>query len=179
MPLSVQAAVVPILGHGFTRGISRVSYYIDYNSGTGFYEYLIINAEHNWESPGWTSPVNLVAASSNSGTMLDFYAKPNSYFPEDNADYYGMAEFYDNSGNPVIPDYQSYVFTRVQINDDANHYRNATEVQGTIAHEMGHTFGLAHPEVLSTNADSIMSQSWFRTVQTVQRCDTDALYKIY
>ncbi len=181
MPKTIQAATVPVYGYGYAKGISRVSYWIDYSSGTGFYEYLIINAEHNWENPGWTSPVNMVAASSNAGTMLDIYTKPNSFFTSnENVKVLGLTEYFNNSGNLVYPEDQTYAFTRIHINDDTNHNRNATEVQGTIAHEMGHAFGLAHvDDAVSYNKESIMGQSWYRTVQTVQPCDTDALYRLY
>ena len=181
MPIAVKAINVPVYGYGYAKGISRVSYWIDYSSGTGFYEYLIINAEHNWENPGWTSPVNMVAASSNAGTMLDIYTKPNSFFTtKDDVIILGLTEYFNNSGSLVYPEDQTYAFTRIHINDDTNHNRNATEVQGTIAHEMGHAFGLAHVnDAVFTNKESIMGESWYRTVQTVQKCDTDALSKLY
>lgn len=173
------AATTRAYGHKYTRGISRVSYWIDYNSGTGFYEYLIINAEHNWENPGWSSPVNMVAGSSNLGTMLDIYTKNSSYFPNTGLTYYGVTEHYDANARQVSPIAQDWTFARIHINDNTNHNRNATSVQGSIIHEMGHAFGLAHPTDDYDNQDSIMGQSGFRTVETVQRCDTDALIRLY
>lgn len=178
-PTSVfAAAYVPALGGKLTRGISRVSYYIDYNSGTGYYEYLIINAEHNWENPEWSSPVNMIASSSKDETMLDIYTEHNSFFRGD-PNIAAVTMYYNSKGVSITYN-NDYVFTRIYINDDANHYRNATEVQGTIIHEMGHAFGLDHPDRENPdNKKSIMSQSSFRTVQTVQRVDTDALNRIY
>lgn len=179
LPVSVfAAAYVPALGGKLTRGISRVSYYIDYNSGTGFYEYLIINAERNWEKSGWYSPVNMVAASSKAGTMLDIYTEHSSFFGGDSNVLASTMHY--NSNGVAIPLNQDYIFARIYINDDSNHNRNATEVQGTIIHEMGHAFGLDHPDTSnSDNKKSIMGQTWFRTVQSVQRVDTDALNRIY
>lgn len=174
----VFAAYVPTFGGKLTRGISRVSYYIDYNSGTGYYEYLIINAEHNWEKPGWKSPVNMIAASSKKGTMLDIYTEHTPFFNND-SNVLGQTMFYDYKGIEMDPS-KNYTFTRVYINDDSNHNRNAKDIQGTIAHEMGHAFGLKHPNTNNLdNKNSIMGQTWFRTVQTVQRADTDALNRLY
>ena len=165
-----------VFGGKFTRGISRVSYYIYYNSGTGFYEYLILDAEKNWENPGWPSPVNMVAASSNAGTMLDIYTKTSAYWGG-NDNVLGATTFYDSNGTDIgEPTNRDYVFTRIYLNDTSLRVTAATKVRHIIIHEMGHCFGLAH----TTNTNSIMYPSLENcNVDYVQQVDVNNLINLY
>lgn len=159
LPSTVNAKVY---GGKFTRGISRVSYYIDYKSGTGYYERLIIDAEHNWENPGWPSSVNMVAASSNKGTMLDIYTTDKTFWGG-STNILGETFFYDSKGKDMgVPYSQNYIFTRIYLNDTAMHNYSATKDRHVIIHEMGHAFGLDH----NINANSIMYPE-------VQGCNVD------
>lgn len=166
-----------VFGGKFTRGISRVSYYIDYNSGTGYYENLIINAEKNWENPGWSSPVNMVAASSNAGTMLDIYTRDSSFWGGD-TNLLGEAYFYDSNGTDIgLPYSQNYVFTRIYLNDTSMHNNSATIDRHVIIHEMGHCFGLAHND---NNPNSIMyPYIEGSNVHYVQQVDVNDLKNLY
>ena len=171
LPFIADAAV---FGGKYTRGISRVSYYIDYDSGTGYYEYLIIDAEHNWESPGFTSPVGMVAASSNAGTMLDIYTEDSNFWGGDTS-VWGETRFYDQFANQQSPSVD-YIFTRIYINDSAVHNISATKIRRMIIHEMGHAFGLAH----NSNPYSIMyPYDEGHMVNTVQQVDVNDLNALY
>lgn len=170
-PFNANAAV---FGGKYTRGISRVSYYIDYTSGTGYYEYLIIGAEHNWENPGFYSPVNMVAASSNAGTMLDIYTRDSTFWGGD-TNVWGKTRFYNQSENEQNPT-SDYIFTRIFINDTAVHNMDASKIRKMIIHEMGHAFGLAH----NNNPYSIMyPYDYGHMVSTVQQVDVNDLSALY
>lgn len=173
----------PTFGGKLDRGITRISWWMSYDNNGGWYEYQIINAINNWKSPGWTNPMSFVAASSNSGTMIDFYTNNNDYFYNK----YGannilaVTEFFNINSNQVNPS-SNYRFTEITINNTNMHDIGATNMKGTIAHEIGHALGLAH---YNTNVNSIMCQTYVsstglrRQVQTVQECDNTAVVNLY
>lgn len=167
----------PLLGGKLDRGVGRVSYYIDYPSGAGFYEYQIIAAHNGWEYTGWNNPIYMVAASSNWGTMVDFYAKTNEQVIYETGLYGVLAYtgFYNINGVQQNP-YSDYRYTEIVINDGLNHDREETLIKATLLHELGHAFGM---DENNGNAYSIMAQTWARNVQTVQKCDNDAIITIY
>ncbi len=150
---------------------------MSYDNNGGWYEYQIINAVNNWENPGWNNPINFVCASSNSGTMMDIYSKPSSFWPL-NVRNGVLAEtrFYDSSSVQINPA-NDYRFTRIFINDGTMHNQTAVQMKGTIAHEIGHTLGL---DENNSNVYSIMCQTGNgRQVQTVQQIDNSTVVHIY
>ncbi len=161
----------------YTRAVTRISWWMSYENNGGWYEYQIINAVKNWQNPGWTNPLKFVAASSNSGTMMDIHTKDNNYWPYQN-NVLAETSFYDRSGNDIgTPKTQNYWFTRIFLNDSNMHNLSANNMKGTIAHEIGHTLGLRHN---NTNQNSIMCQTAYgRKVQTVQKVDNTAVVNFY
>ena len=169
----------PVFGGRYTRGITKISWWMDYSNGGGWYEYQIINATNNWQNPGWPNPILFVPSSSNSGTMMDIYTKTTSFWEDlGPSAQYILAEtrFYNSSGVQQNP-YTNYVFTRIYLNDTTMHNLSISNMRGTIAHEIGHTLGLAHN---NTNVNSIMCQTAYgRVVQTVQAIDNTAVVNLY
>ena len=165
----------PVFGGRYQNGVGRLIYYIDYPSGTGFYEYLIINSVNNWLHTGkGDNPIEMIAVSSKQGSNMDFYTAKASHWGGDK-NVLGETYFYNNSGTEINPT-SNWSYTEIYINDDSNRNRYYTEVQGTITHEMGHAFGLKH---YNENPYSIMAQTWARKVQVVQQCDNDAINYLY
>lgn len=175
---SVSASTAtPVFGGKYTRGIGRISWYMSYANNGGWYEYQIINAVNNWQSPGWYNPIVFVAASSNAGTMMDIYAKNETFWPTNiRVGLLAETRFYNGSGTQMNP-YTNYVYTEIFINDTTMHNLNVDNMRGTIAHEIGHTLGLAHN---NSNPQSIMCQTGYgRSVQTVQQIDNTAVVNLY
>ena len=174
------ATAPPWLGGKYTRSVTRISWWMSYDNNGGWYEFQIKNAVNNWQNPGWSNPLNFVAASSNAGTMMDIYSKDTdfigSWFLNAYTEHYnnnGVAIEKDNNGKLV----SNYVFTRIYLNDDNIHNFSADNMRGTIAHEIGHTLGLGEN---NSNANSIMCQlNNGRKVQTVQQIDNTAVVNIY
>lgn len=150
---------------------------MSYANNGGWYEYQIINAVNNWQSPGWYNPIVFVAASSNAGTMMDIYAKNETFWPTNiRVGLLAETRFYNGSGTQMNP-YTDYVYTEIFINDTTMHNLNVDNMRGTIAHEIGHTLGLAHN---NSNPQSIMCQTGYgRSVQTVQQIDNTAVVNLY
>ncbi len=173
----------PTFGGKLDRGITRISWWMSYENNGGWYEYQIINAVNNWKNPGWSNPINFVAASSNSGTMMDFYTKNNDVFYSNygSNNILAITEFFNINSTKINPT-SNYRFTEITINDTNMHNIGATKMKGTITHEIGHALGLAH---YNTNVYSIMCQSYVsssglrRQVQAVQQCDNTAVVNLY
>lgn len=176
--VSVEASSpTPVFGGKYTRGIKRISWYMSYANNGGWYEYQIINAVNNWQSPGWYNPIVFVAASSNAGTMMDIYSKSDTFWPTNvRSGILAETRFYDGSGTRLYPTVD-YVYTEIFINDTTMHNLNVDNMRGTITHEIGHALGLDHN---NNNPNSIMCQtSSHRVAQTVQEIDNTAVVNLY
>ncbi len=160
----------------YTRSVKRISWWMSYDNGGGWYEYQINNAIKNWENPGWSNPLHFVESDSNAGTMMDVYTKDESFWGYD-GNFYAETFFYNANGQDIyLPISENYVFTRIYINDTAMHNFSANKMRGVIAHEIGHTLGLQHN---NNNVNSLMCVSDRRKVETVQKTDNDAVVKFY
>lgn len=167
----------PTLGGIYDRGGTRISWWMSYENDGGWYEYQIINAVNNWKNPGWSNPLNFVAASSNSGTMMDIYTETASFWPSQyRYGIYAETRFYNINSVRMNPS-TNYRFTRIYLNDTTMHDLSATNMKGTIAHEIGHTLGLNEN---NNNINSIMCRFVAgRTVQTVQQIDNSVIVNLY
>ncbi len=109
-----------------------------------------------------------IPVKSKSGSNMDFYAANLG------SNILGITLHFDSKGNPVYPWEKDWFYVDIKI-DNKNKNRKSDMVQGTIAHEIGHGFGLAH----RNTPYSIMAQSTIRKVQKVQKIDNDTLNSIY
>lgn len=178
IPVSANAATATeAFGGKYTRGITRISWWMSYDNNGGWYEYQIINAVNNWQNPGWSNPITFVAASSNAGTMMDIYSQPKTFWATSLQDsVLAETRFYNSSGSQINPT-SDYYFTRIYLNDGTMHNLSVDPMRGTITHEIGHTLGLKHN---NTNVNSIMCQTAYgRAVQTVQQIDNTAVVNLY
>ena len=161
----------------YTRGVGNVTVWINYNSGVGYWQSYINNARQNWMYPGWSNPIYMNFVSSNYGSQLDLHLKYKSFWGSDSV----LAEtrFYSSTGARVQPQKSNWYYSEIYINHDAFSKPSFSNEQalGTVIHEMGHAFGLAHN---NTNVNSIMCQTAYgRRVQRVQKTDNDAINRLY
>lgn len=174
-------AATPRYGGKYSSGVGNITIYINYNSGAGYWESYIKNAANNWMYTGvGDNPIYINFVSSNYGSSMDFYSKRDKYWTSQGA--YGvLAEtlFYNSSSKRMDPTKGNWLYTEIYINDDnfkKDSFSN-NQALGTVIHEMGHAFGLAH---YNSNPYSIMCQtSSGRKVQRVQKTDNDTINAIY
>ena len=177
----------------YTNGVGNLTAWINYSSGAGYWESFITAAANNWMYTGWANPIYITFVSSNYGSNMDFHSNDNNYFINQGAPSGTLAVTRNflvddtnvNTSFGGIPT-QSWYYAEIHINDDTfmlDTFSNAA-AGGTIRHEMGHAFGLAHN---NTNPNSIMHQYRivtssgyeYRAVQTVQYTDNAAVNSLY
>ena len=76
------AASTPVFGGKYKHGVGNVTVYIDNASGAGYWEVYMKGGVNNWMYPGsgMSNPIYMQFVSSNYGSKMDFYCKPNSYW---------------------------------------------------------------------------------------------------
>lgn len=168
-------AVTPMFKKACSRGVC-VYYFIKDGSSNKYYK-LIKAAANNWEHTGHGyNPIYLYEKSSSKGTAMDFYVKTNSFW--NTSGILGETYHRNSSGTRVDPDVKNWLYSEIFLNKNELADLNNTEKQGTIGHEMGHAFGLAHYN--SNPSGSIMCQYGSgRTAHTVQLEDNQAINKKY
>lgn len=174
-------AATPRLGGRYSSGVGNITIFINYNSGAGYWESFIKNAANNWMYTGkGDNPIYISFVSSNYGSSMDIYSKRDSYWTKQ-GQYGVLAEtfFYNSSSKKMQPNAGNWLYTEIYINDD--NYKKSSfsndQALGTLIHEMGHAFGLAH---YNSNPNSIMCQTnKGRKVQRVQKTDNDTINAIY
>jgi predicted Zn-dependent protease len=169
--------------HRYYTGVGNVTVYIDRPSGAGYWQNFITNAANNWMYTGvGANPIYMRFVSGNNGSTMDIYAKKNSYWIGQGLGSGILAEtlFYDSNNRYFNPatNAKNWVWTEIYINDD--NFRKSSfsndQALGTIIHEMGHAWGLAH----TSDRYSIMCQTGSgRAVQRVQKQDNDAVNWLY
>ncbi len=169
----------PYIGGKYTRGISRISWWMSYNNNGGWYEFQINNAIYNWQSPGWSNPITFVEASSNAGTILDFYSRPSNFWSSSNI--IASTTHYDSNSTPMHPNNGkisgNYLFVIINLNDGIMHNSEVEKMRGTITHEIGHALSMGEN---NGNVNSIMCQTGAgRAVQRVKKIDNDKVVSIY
>ncbi|MEG0314040.1 MAG: hypothetical protein RR646_02125 [Erysipelotrichaceae bacterium] len=155
----------PLLGGKLINGVGNVCYTV--NGGAADYSWYINDAAYNWEHTGWDNPIYMTAVSSSYGSTIDFYSRADG-----NNDVLAYTIFFNASGNQQS--YTSnYLYSQIWINSSIIGNYN---IGGTMRHEIGHAFGMNEN---NGNAYSIMSQTWKRQVQTVQKVDNDTINYLY
>ena len=165
----------PVFTKKLTWNIERVYYYL--GTGSTTYSSTISLAANNWVYTGFgynklypnTRAYNII-----NGTV-DFYG---TNLGDDNV----IAEtryFVKINGvsNRVYPNTSDWLYAEIHINPGTFESLSLFNRQGTISHEFGHAWGLAHNH---SNPNSIMSQLGDgRVVNTVQQVDQDAFNSKY
>ncbi|MDF2557390.1 MAG: hypothetical protein K0R71_1218 [Bacillales bacterium] len=164
---SAADTATPMYVYNLTWNIRNI-YYYNTTSAQNTYATSISNAAKNWYYPGWTNSLNpFTRTAIQSQSAIDIY----TYNLNDG--YNGKCEFYifGYSSN-YDPDAIDWDWCKVKLNDYNLSGESLTYIQGVVAHEMGHAFGLKHN---NTNQNSIMCESSSgRQVYTVQKVDNDS-----
>ncbi|MBQ6367669.1 MAG: matrixin family metalloprotease [Erysipelotrichaceae bacterium] len=198
-PFRVHAANTPTQpfdsDYKYVNGVGNITVWLNYSSGVGYWEYLISPSANNWMYTGWANPIYITFVSSNYGSNMDFHSNNNAWFSS-----YGFGNgtlavtwhFLIDDTN-INPNYSqaptsSWYYAEIHINDDQFTQSTFSDAAagGTIRHEMGHAFGLAHN---NCNPNSIMHQYYtynpcdntyeYRVVQTIQQTDNTAINNLY
>lgn len=171
MPIN-SFAITPTFKYSCSRGT-----HIYYNIEAGnVFKNHIKDAVYNWEHTGHgANPIYMYEKNNTKGTAIDFIQKKQNFFRTNTV--LGETRFFNGKGQRLNPDESNWLYSHVYLSLDTlapNPYY--AKIQGTIAHEIGHAFGLAH---YNNNPFSIMCQAKTRQVQRVQKEDNDAIIQKY
>ncbi|MBO5477937.1 MAG: hypothetical protein J6A15_09330 [Clostridia bacterium] len=161
------------IGGKLERGVSNMNYYVD--SSANGYTSLINAAVNNWVDTGYGwNPIYMNPVSSNYATDVDFYAR---YGDEISEGILARTSCYNINEASVNPSTSNWFFAKIEINVPTISNYSSYVQQGTIAHELGHAFGLDHQ---NNNVNSIMCQVGNgRVVQTVDQTSHNAINTLY
>ena len=153
----------------YDRSLNNTCYWVSSSAST--FTSAINNAAYDWAH--YSNPIVMTPVSSSYATHMDFYGKNSSYWAPYNG-VYGETQHYLNGGTYIYPDNGNWFYADILLSLDDLPSANP---QGTIAHEIGHAFVLAH---WNSNPYSIMTQdSCGRIVSTVQEADNQHLNQKY
>lgn len=162
-------AMTPTFLYGikFSRGVNNTCYYV--SSSASGYTSLINTAASQWANMSNNIVNNPV--SSNYGTHIDFYSSNPSNNTNLTSNTNAYTTIWDANGVQLsFNGTSNYFYTEIVINN-ANYIDSST-----IAHEMGHAYGLDH----TSNTYSIMyTPKSNRLVSTPQSVDNDTINYLY
>lgn len=161
------------LGGKLSRGVTNIYYYVD--SSANGYTTLINNAIDNWivTGYGW-NPIEMAPVASNNGTAIDFYLVSGDDLA---SGILAQTSFYNSSEVQLDPSSSDWFFAKIEINSSTIGTCSDTIKQGTMAHEIGHSLGLAHQ---NSNRYSIMCQLGSgRLVNVVDETSHNAINELY
>lgn len=171
---AVALAAVPVIGGYLSRGVDSMCYYVD--STASSYTSSINTGISRWTNGGHSPSdfINMTAVSSNYATDVDYYAKGMMDMIVAGA----LAEttYFTSSGGST-GGANPYYYAEITINTDTFGNRTNFQKIGTMAHELGHAFGL-----FENNSDTskIMCQLGSgRTVNTVSAEEYAKVVEIY
>ncbi len=167
----------PAYPYRMTKGIGYQTYYVD-STASQYSSYISTGASR------WNPTIILSQASTNASTAVDFYEVGNDYF--DNITELGnnwlaaTTCHTPSHDNILYPEYTGWNFAKVSINRDTylvTNQVNTDQRYGTIAHEIGHAFGLQHHISKSSLMYPTINRSGVPT--TPQTIDRQALIYKY
>ncbi|MGE5456551.1 MAG: hypothetical protein ACM3O4_05575 [Ignavibacteriales bacterium] len=169
----VNAAVEPPLHvYNLIWNIESIYYYVDPSAEK--YASPISQAAYNWvyTGYGWNNLYPNARTYYIIDSAIDIYSYS---YPDGNnggTNFIARTNVWSGDPYPVDPDIQNWLFGEIYLNDYYLLSKSSTQQQATIAHEMGHVFGLDENNL---NQYSIMCQAGAgRQVYTVQQVDNNA-----
>lgn len=174
-----QTANTPILGYKLTWNIANIYYWLD--SSCVNYNDLISNAASNWVNTGygWNNLYPATKTTNISASAIDIY-EINTYSDGSTLAYTTFFKRQNGTTGAAIgvnPSAENWLFNEIHLVRSTLNSLSRGDRQATIAHEIGHCWGLAH---YNSNPNSIMCQFGSgRAVVFVQECDHNAFKSLY
>ena len=167
----------PAYPYRMTKGIGYQTYYVD-SAASKYFNYISNGAAR------WNPTVILSQASNNASTAVDFYEEDNDKYSnavEQGSTWLAVTTYHTPSHeNNLLPEYTGWNFAKISINKDKYltvEPLTTDQRYGTIAHEIGHAFGLQHHISKSSLMYPTINRSGVPT--TPQTIDRQALIYKY